>query len=168
MSWVIRKKLEFHIIRSELEARSDSLLPSREPQPQPRNSNTSGKRNSACLNINKLVFIMKDKTCLPDLEGKTYLFCVLQKRGLWTVSWNEGRGLSCRKERSNENQGCWPCEGGLILPNALRCCLQKINCFLSTSDCPSLAGPETYLNFATHLSGVWYQIKTGQWTLIWS
>lgn len=99
---------------------------------------------------------------------KTYLFCVLQKTGPWTVSRNEGRGLSCQKERSNETRGCWLCEGRLILANALRCCLQKINRFLSTTSCPFLASPEIYLNFASHISGVWYQIKTGWLMLIWN
>lgn len=46
---------------------SGSLHPCRRPQLQPRNSNTSGTGNLACLSINKLVFIMKDKTRWPDL-----------------------------------------------------------------------------------------------------
>lgn len=99
---------------------------------------------------------------------KIHLLCVLQKTGPCTVSLNEGRGLPGRKERPDENRGCWPCQGCLILPNTLRCCLQKMNCFLYTSDCPFLAGPETYLNFASRISGDWYQIKSGWLTLIWS
>lgn len=94
---------------------------------------------SICLHIGKLVFIMKDKTCFSRPIRKTYLFCVLLKSDPWTVSLNEGRRLSCHKERPNEYQGPWPCESCLIVPNALSCCLQKSNFFFffkSTSDFP--------------------------------
>lgn len=75
----------------------------------------------------------------------------------------KAEAFRARKKGPNENQGCWPCQGCLILPSALRCCLQKMNCFLSTSDRPFLAGPKTCLTLPAAFLGSDIESRRADW-----